>query len=385
MTKIVWHIFKSRYAEKEKHSDRTVTAFMMQAMKQQSRLYLLIRVVFYFLAWLVTLISGCGTQLQDKQPGAPRGPKPASFRFGAVRHTYADVYVEPNAASERLTQCIYGDVVRLERETDLWYYVKVGPYPELSGWMPKVFVTPLRSDAIYLKERKITTIVIRRKQSDVFVWPSQTFPLAMGTELPFLGEADQWYLVRLPTNDIGRIAKLAVNPSAPEEVKHQPLIQIKKSSGAPKLPGEQKLSDEPLPIVLTPREIPVQLQRREIISTAQQFLGKLYVWGGTTPRGFDCSGLTYFVYKLNGIELPRVSWLQYRNNYGRKVQKNHLIQGDLVFFETYKPGPSHVGIYIGNNKFIHASPKKGVSISNLDEPYFKRRYIGAKTMFSSSS
>lgn len=330
------------------------------------------------------LCQGCSTQSQQNRPGTSRGAKASLYRFGAVRHTFADVYTEPNATSERLTQCMYGDVVRLERETDWWYYVKVGPYPELSGWMPKVFVTPLRSDALYLKERKITTIVIRQSKSDVFVWPSQTFPLAMGTELPFLGEAEQWYLVRLPTNDIGRIAKHAVQPAAPVELQQQqPLIQIKKSLNTPELSAEQELSDEPLPIVFAPQGVPIQ--RREIISTAEQFLGKVYIWGGTTPRGFDCSGLTYFVYKLNGIELPRVSWLQYRNKYGKKVKKNHLIQGDLVFFETYKPGPSHVGIYIGNNKFIHASPKKGVSISNLDEPYFKRRYIGAKTVFSSAS
>ena len=331
----------------------------------------------------VLLGPGCSLQSRQQQLGVPGGARPPLYHFGAVRHTLADVYVEPNATSERLTQCMYGDVVRLERETDWWYYVKVGPYPELAGWMPKVFITPLRSNALYLKERKITTIVIRRKQSDVFVWPSQTFPLAMGTELPFLGEAEQWYLVRLPTNDIGRIAKLAVKPDAPSGQQQLPLIQVKKALDAPDLQAEQGLSDEPLPIVTAPQEIPGQ--RQDIISTAEQFLGKVYIWGGTTPRGFDCSGLTYFVYKLNGIELPRVSWLQYRNKYGKKIKKNRLVQGDLVFFETYKPGPSHVGIYIGNNRFIHASPKKGVSISNLDEPYFKRRYIGAKTVFSSSS
>ena len=347
-------------------------------MKPLTRRHLLLCSAFCV---LTLLVPGCSTQSVRSRSIFSHGAKASSFRFGAVRHTFADVYAEPNAGSERLTQCIYGDVVRLEQETEWWYFVKVGPYPELSGWMPKVFVTPLRSDALYLKERKITTIVIRQKQSDVFVWPSQTFPLAMGTELPFLGEADQWYLVRLPNNDIGRIAKQAVSPAAPIELhQQQPLIQIKTALNSSDKPAESTPSADPLPIILAPQEVPVQ--RREIISTAEQFLGKVYIWGGTTPRGFDCSGLTYFVYKLNGIELPRVSWLQYRNNFGKTVKKTHLIQGDLVFFETYKPGPSHVGIYIGNNKFIHASPKNGVSISNLDEPYFKNRYIGAKTVFS---
>lgn len=91
------------------------------------------------------------------------------------------------------------------------------------------------------------------------------------------------------------------------------------------------------------------LERHEIIETAQQYVGKNYVWGGTTPRGFDCSGLTYFVFRLNGIELPRLSSLQYRTSLGQKVKKANLHEADLVFFETYRPGPSHVGIYIGGN------------------------------------
>jgi cell wall-associated NlpC family hydrolase len=126
-------------------------------------------------------------------------------------------------------------------------------------------------------------------------------------------------------------------------------------------------------------------QRRNIVDTAHEFLGIVYVWGGTTPKGFDCSGLSYLVYKLNGIELPRVSWLQFHDSSGAQIKKTQLQQGDLVFFETYKKGASHVGIYIGDNQFIHASPSKGVTISDLNEPYFRIRYVGSKTIFSSSS
>jgi len=262
--------------------------------------------------------------------------------------------------SERLTQCIYGDVVRIDQETTWWYSVKVGPYPELSGWIHKFAISVLASDAQYLRERNLTTIVIRQDISRVFVWPSTAINIVMGTELPFIGKSEKWYLVRLPTNDIGRIARDAVHPS----VAPPPLIQSK-----------QKL-------VLIPRKI-VQ-QRRDIVSTARRFLGNVYIWGGTTPRGFDCSGLSYFVYKLNGIELPRISWLQFRSGSGQKIKKSELDQGDLVFFQTYKRGASHVGIYVGNNQFIHASPKYGVTTSSLDEPYFKKRYVGAKTIFSAS-
>lgn len=296
---------------------------------------------------------------QKSQP--KRVKKPSSIGFGAIRSTFADVYAEPTVNSERLTQCIYGDVIRIEEEKPWWYAVKVGPYPELEGWIHKSVVAQLPANALYLKERNLTTIVIRQNKSTVFVWPSQTVDIVMGTELPFIGESGKWYLVRLPSNDVGRIARDAVEPAAKFV---QPLIHTKQPSTS----FPQNISQK----------------RRDIIMTAEKFLGKVYIWGGSTPRGFDCSGLSYFVYKLNGIELPRVSWLQFRNKIGKKIERFSLIQGDLVFFQTYKPGPSHVGIYIGNNQFIHASPSRGVTISNLDEPYFKKRYIGAKTIFSLS-
>ncbi len=113
-----------------------------------------------------------------------------------------------------------------------------------------------------------------------------------------------------------------------------------------------------------------------IISTAKNYIGVPYVWGGTTPNGFDCSGYTKYVFAKHGISLPRTAAEQY--NVGSYVSKANLKAGDLVFFTTYKAGPSHLGIYIGNGSFIHASSSKGVIISSLSNSYFAERYIGAK-------
>ena len=322
------------------------------------------------LSFLIFLLEGCsadpmrsGTRVLQPSPAkSATYQKPSPFRFAAVHYTYADVYEQPDIHAERLTQCVYGDVIRIEEEEGWWYRVKVGPHPELEGWMHKAALTMLSPRSLYVQERGIATIVIRNDLSRIFIWPSSTIDIAMGTELPFIGESGQWYLVRLPSNDIGRIARDAVNPSIAE----QPLIQSKQDT---------------LQIV----SWDTHEQRRSIVDTAHEFLGIVYVWGGTTPKGFDCSGLSYLVYKLNGIELPRVSWLQFRDRASTKIKKAQLEQGDLVFFETYKKGASHVGIYIGENRFIHASPSKGVTISDLNEPYFRARYVGSKTIFSSSS
>jgi cell wall-associated NlpC family hydrolase len=114
-----------------------------------------------------------------------------------------------------------------------------------------------------------------------------------------------------------------------------------------------------------------------IISTGKSLIGIPYVWGGTTPSGFDCSGYIQYVFNKNGIALPRVASDQYK--VGTSVSKSNLKPGDLVFFETYKTGPSHLGIYLGNNQFIHASSGAGkVTISNLTSSYYTSHYIGAR-------
>ncbi len=120
--------------------------------------------------------------------------------------------------------------------------------------------------------------------------------------------------------------------------------------------------------------------REELVSTARRFIGVPYRWGGTSAEnGFDCSGLTLVCYRLNGLDLPRVSYNQYQA--GRWVAKSALKKGDLVFFAT-RGGKkvSHVGMYIGDGRFIHA-PRTGksVRIERLSNSFFTRTYVGART------
>ena len=120
--------------------------------------------------------------------------------------------------------------------------------------------------------------------------------------------------------------------------------------------------------------------RNEIVETAESFIGLPYRWGGSSvDDGFDCSGLAMAVYRLNGLNLPRSSKEQYRT--GIPVKQSQLKRGDLVFFATSRGKKvSHVGIYTGDNNFIHAPGKgKKIRISSLSNRYFKTRYAGAKT------
>lgn len=113
-----------------------------------------------------------------------------------------------------------------------------------------------------------------------------------------------------------------------------------------------------------------------VVSYAKQFLGCKYVYGGTSPSGFDCSGFTQYVYKNFGVNLNRTAAAQYSN--GQSVTS--LQAGDLVMFG--KSGINHVGIYIGGNSFIHAANKsQGVRIDTLSTGYYKTNYVGARRIF----
>ena len=115
---------------------------------------------------------------------------------------------------------------------------------------------------------------------------------------------------------------------------------------------------------------------RTVISESTQYLGVPYVFGGTSPSGFDCSGYVQYVFAHAGLSLPRTADVQFEC--GSPVSSRDLVPGDLVFFSTYAPGASHVGIYLGDRQFINASSSHGVSVASLDSSYWGACYIGAR-------
>lgn len=134
---------------------------------------------------------------------------------------------------------------------------------------------------------------------------------------------------------------------------------------------EEVIQEEPAEIKVLEKE---KQHNGDLIQVAQSFIGTPYVWGGDSPSGFDCSGFIQFVYNSQNITVPRTvsdTW-----NFAESVERPSV--GDLVFFETYQPGPSHAGFYLGDGKFIHAGSSRGVEISELKTDYWQQRYLGAK-------
>jgi cell wall-associated NlpC family hydrolase len=137
------------------------------------------------------------------------------------------------------------------------------------------------------------------------------------------------------------------------------------------------LPEEPAPAQPRPKD--EGGLRTNLAETARSYQGVPYLWGGTTERGFDCSGLAMAVYQLNGLRLPRSSRDQYAA--GSPVSMEDLQKGDLVFFATSGSRQvSHVGLYLGGGTFIHA-PGRGRSIctEQLTEAYFRQHYVGARS------
>ena len=125
-----------------------------------------------------------------------------------------------------------------------------------------------------------------------------------------------------------------------------------------------------------------QPEKSKLVKVAKKYLGVRYRYGGSSPRsGFDCSGLVQYAHQQVGIELPRTTGGQYRSV--MPLPKRELRAGDLVFFKTaFDRFVSHVGIYLGNNRFIHApSSGKRVTIANMNNPYWRKRFTAGGRVY----
>lgn len=261
-----------------------------------------------------------------------------------VIDTVADVFNEADVKSQRVTQAIFNQPVTVLEEKDSWVKVKV--VDGYTGWIKSKFID--RNCSSIDSDKYKYKIVISSKTKTVFSQAKGGITIkevVMGTELYSNNRIDGSYEVDLPGKITGWVSGAGIMELEPGE----------------KIP---------------------RTNAEDFVTTAMKFKGTPYLWGGVSANGLDCSGLTYICSRINGINLPRDSKDQ--SKVGKKVRKDDLKPGDLVFFSTNEDlkDISHVGIYSGNDEFIHAAKGKGyVLISSLEKDYYKKRLAGIRRIF----
>ncbi|EGQ26998.1 vegetative cell wall hydrolase [Sporosarcina newyorkensis 2681] len=161
---------------------------------------------------------------------------------------------------------------------------------------------------------------------------------------------------------------------------NQKLIVENKSKNTKTVSSTNSLHDAKKPIVDKPTVTPKpsagsSALMNKVVDVAMPLQGVPYVWAGATPSGFDCSGFIYYVFNQAGVKVPRLDTI---GMYDRSVFIKTPIVGDLLFFEnTYRAGISHIGIYLGDSKFIHAGTN-GIEIASVKSPYWNQRFLGYK-------
>lgn len=188
--------------------------------------------------------------------------------------------------------------------------------------------------------------------------------ITLNTSVEIITEQDGWAKVKVNGKE-GYIASTLLSDKKQETSRSQ--AKPRKKNGTTE--NKEKPKNE--------ATVPASGKGATVVETAKKYIGSKYVYGGTTPAGFDCSGFTSYVFKLHGVKLNRTAAAQYSN--GSAVSKSQLQPGDLVMFGPSVKGINHVGIYIGGGQMVHAStPKTGVRIDSINSSYYGKRYVGAR-------
>ena len=255
-----------------------------------------------------------------------------------------------STSSGILSTASNGDTVVVIRKSGDWYLVD---YNLKIGYMHADFVKFESVKSVELGTGKINCAVVNVRTA-----PSTggdlLDQLAEGYEVKIIGINEGWYKVTYGEKTGYIRSDLLELTSSPAGNAGEVVKKTSTSSSSASTLGTQ------------------------IAEYAQKYLGVPYVWGGTTTKGFDCSGFTQYVYKQFGYSIYRVAASQLAN--GTSVKYANLQPGDLVFFaNTYasNEAATHVGIYIGDGQFVHAA-NGGVQITNLSDSYYATRYVGAR-------
>ena len=287
------------------------------------------------------------------------------------------VYLRPLPTSMKMEKLTKETEVTVIDVTGNWVYVSINGR---TGWIRKELLTKTKGnnnnnnkkeEENYLnKTGYITTDGINfRQKADTDSKVLKTF--ATNAKVTILKEEGNWYKIKHNDKE-GYVLKTYVSEKKVTEVTSRSSVRREETSSKEENKQEEAKT--------TTKES--SSKGSEVVAMAKKYLGSRYVYGGSSPSGFDCSGFTMYIYKQFGVSLPHSATAQ--SSKGTKVEKKNLQPGDIVFFTNYKTGKGigHCGIYIGGGQFIHASTEKtGVITTSLNSGSHAKRYVTAVRIF----
>ena len=330
-----------------------------------------------------------------------------------------NVRKEPEQTSDVMTTLKLGEYVNIKDNEDDWYLIELADGS--TGWVYNDLIIPVEEKKDLIKKGLITGDNLNvRKGPDINAEIIKN--IGKGTEVTIIDESDGWFNILLqdelkgwvhsdyvstkPNYSTGRITGDQVNLRATPAMNAQILTKLKLDTYVAVkgyIEGWYNVIDSSdregwihqdfVAIVLDNSNTSTPVSRSasrfaglaKLGEYAKGFLGTPYKYGSSGPKSFDCSGFTSYVFKNFGVVLPRSSKDQ--ATAGEKISKSDLQLGDLVFFDTVGKIDgkiTHVGMYIGDGKFIHASSgskAKKVVISEINEGYYKDRFVTARRIF----
>lgn len=290
----------------------------------------------------VTLSTSTSRQLQAGTTASASG----SSDSGLIKGNNINLRSKPTTTAKVIGK-LSNKTVKILSKSGAWYKVS---YNGLTGWVSADFVSTSAASASTQNTNNTLSGLISKSNVNVRATPSSSAKIVTkltNEKVSILSSSGNWYKISYGKT-IGWVSK--------------DLVSVSKSSSS------------------TTKQTTL---RNRLILCSRGYLGTRYVYGGSTPKGFDCSGFTSYVYKKCGIKINRTATQQAAQ--GKYVSKSNLQPGDLVFFDTDGSGGksiSHVGIYIGNSNFIHASSgksKRKVTISSLNESFYAKAYVTGRT------
>jgi len=277
-----------------------------------------------------------------------------------VQHNVANLYTEPDTSSPLATQAIMGAVVTGEGQSN--GFRRITTEDCYGGWISEGLLSPIRDSSEYLTTTAATLFAEVYAAPNVQAELLTKFVVGSSVLIAHRAEVGDWVPVLLSFDEIGYIHRVSLNVtySSPSEN----LQQVMESE--------------------IPRESILSAIGRQVSESAKHLIGTPYLWGGCTPFGIDCSGLTQLAYKLNGVQLLRDAHQQFTDRRFRHVEEGQglesalLEEGDLVVFSRRDDKhPTHIGLALGDGRFLHARGGKGVRIDFCDTMEYVETYLGS--------